>query len=116
MNLICINCPKGCHMIVEEVDGEVKVSGNSCPRGVIYATNELKNPLRTLTTTVAVESKDHRRLPVISSSPLPKGKLLDVMKQLKGVEVKAPVHMGDVIVKDVLGLNADIIASKSIEQ
>ncbi|MBP5279998.1 MAG: DUF1667 domain-containing protein [Erysipelotrichaceae bacterium] len=116
MNLICINCPKGCHMIVEEVDGEVKVSGNSCPRGVIYATNELKNPLRTLTTTVAVESKDHHRLPVISSSPLPKGKLLDVMKQLKGVEVKAPVHMGDVIVKDVLGLNADIIASKSIEQ
>ena len=116
MNLICINCPKGCHMIVEEVDGEVKVSGNSCPRGVIYATNELKNPLRTLTTTVAVKSKDHRRLPVISSSPLPKGKLLDVMKQLKGVEVKAPVHMGDVIVKDVLGLNADIIASKSIEQ
>ena len=116
MNLICINCPKGCHMIVEEVDGEVKVSGNSCPRGVIYATNELKNPLRTLTTTVAVESKDHRRLPVISSSPLPKGKLLDVMKQLKGVEVKAPVHIGDVIVKDVLGLNADIIASKSIEQ
>ena len=116
MNLICINCPKGCHMIVEEVDGEVKVSGNSCPRGVIYATNELKNPLRTLTTTVAVESKDHRRLPVISSSPLPKGKLLDVMKQLKGIEVKAPVHMGDVIVKDILGLNADIIASKSIEQ
>ncbi len=116
MNLICINCPKGCHLVVEEVNGEVKVSGNSCPRGVTYAVNELKNPLRTLTTTIAIDSGNCARLPVISSSPLPKGKIMDAMKELKGVCVKAPVHMGDVIIKDILGLNSDIIASKSIER
>ena len=116
MNLICINCPKGCHLTVEENAGEIRVSGNSCPRGMTYAINEMTNPLRTLTTTVAVVSKNHSRLPVISSKPLPKGKLMDVMKELKGVEIKAPVHMGDVIIKDILGLNLDIVASKSIEE
>ena len=41
---------------------------------------------------------------------------MDVMKQLKGLEVKAPVHLGDVLVKDVLGLGSDIIASKTVEE
>ena len=41
-------------------------------------------------------------------------KRVDVMKELKGVKTKAPVHMGDVVVTDVLGLGVDIIASKSI--
>ena len=116
MNLICINCPKGCHLVVEELDGEIKVSGNTCPRGVTYGVNEMRNPLRTLTTTIAIDSVNCARLPVISSSPLPKGRVMDVMKKLKGVSIKAPVHMGDVIIKDVLGLGSDIIASKSIEQ
>ena len=114
MNLICINCPRGCHLQVEKDGDKIKVSGNACPRGYTYAYNEMTHPLRTLTSTVEVESKDQRRLPVISSSPLPKGRIMDVMKELKGVKTKAPVKMGDVIVADVLGLGVDIIASKSI--
>lgn len=116
MNLICISCPRGCHLTVEKVGEEVKVTGNSCPRGVVYATNELIDPKRTLTTTVAIVAKHVCRLPVISSSPLPRDRVMDVMKQLKGLEVKAPVHLGDVLVKDVLGLGSDIIASKTVEE
>ncbi len=114
MNLICINCPRGCHLTVEKVNDEIKVTGNACPRGVTYATNELVNPLRTLTTTVAIDSENCVRLPVMSSKPLPKGKIMDVMKALKDTKVKAPVHMGDVILGNVLSLDADIVASKSV--
>jgi len=116
MNLICISCPRGCHLTVEKVGDEVKVTGNSCPRGVVYATNELIDPKRTLTTTVAIDSKKAMRLPVISSTPLPKDRVMDVMKELKGFEAKAPVRLGDVLVKDVLGLGSDIVASKTIEE
>ena len=116
MKLICINCPRGCHLQVERNGEEIAVSGNACPRGYTYAYSEMTNPLRTLTTTVAIDSQRCRRLPVISSCPLPKGRIMDAMKELKGVSVRAPVAMGDVIVKDILGLNADIIASKSIEE
>ena len=61
-------------------------------------------------------SKKHFRLPVITSTPIPKGKIMDVIKALKDVEVKAPIKLNDVVVKNVAGLDADIIASKTIEE
>ena len=116
MNLICINCPKGCHLSVERINDEIVVTGNTCPRGKTYAINELTNPLRTITTTVILESENEERLPVITSSQIPKGKMMDVMKALKGVSVKAPVNINDVIVKDILHLGVDIVACKSVEK
>ena len=116
MNLICINCPRGCHLSVERVGEEIRVSGNACPRGHTYAVNELVNPLRTLTTTVAIISEKQKRLPVISSSPLPKGKIMEAMKELKDVSAKAPVHLGETVYQNILGLGIDIVASKTIEK
>ena len=116
MNLICINCPRGCHLTVEKVNDEIVVTGNFCPRGEVYATNELVNPLRTLTTTVDIESERYSRLPVISSEPLPRGRIMDAMKSLKEIRIKAPVKIGDVIVENILDLGVDIIASKTIEK
>ena len=37
--LICITCPKGCHLRVDEEKG-FAVTGNSCPRGAEYGRNE----------------------------------------------------------------------------
>lgn len=116
MKLVCINCPRGCNLEVTNINGEIKVTGNSCPRGEQYAINEMTNPLRTVTTTIAIKSQIYDRLPVITSSPVPKGKIMDVCKALKGVEVNAPIKMGDAVVKNILGLDVDIIASKSIEK
>lgn len=115
MKLICINCPRGCHLEVEQ-GTEIKVTGNACPRGFTYAVSEITNPLRTLTTTVAIRSQSHHRLPVISSEPLPKGKIMAAMKALKGLQVQAPVEMGEVVLADILGLGIDIVASRSIEK
>ena len=116
MNLICINCPRGCHLSVEKVGEEIRVEGNACPRGYTYAVSELTNPLRTLTTTVEIKSDTQMRLPVISSAPLPKGRIMEAMKALKDVKVEAPVHMGDPVYKNILDLGIDILASRSIEK
>lgn len=114
MNLICINCPKGCHLSIENIDGKFVVTGNSCPRGEKYAIEEMSNPVRTLTTTLKINSIKYERLPVISSKPLPKDKIMDAMKALKGIEVNAPIKLGDAVVKNILDLDVDILASKSI--
>ncbi|MBQ6559657.1 MAG: DUF1667 domain-containing protein [Erysipelotrichaceae bacterium] len=114
MKLVCINCPRGCHLLVEKQGDQIKVEGNACPRGVTYATNEMTNPLRTLTTTVPILSDTCQRLPVITSKPIPRDLQFEVIRALKDVRVNAPVHYGEVIVKDVLNLNSDIIASKTI--
>jgi len=111
MNLTCIVCPRGCQLEVEKVNDEVVVKGNNCSRGVVYGKNELLNPLRTLTTTIHA---DDQYLPVITSGPIPKDMMFEVLKEIKKVKVNLPIHMNDVIIKNVLNLNVDIIASKSI--
>ena len=111
--LICINCPRGCRL---KVDDDFNVTGNFCPRGAIYAKNELTHPVRTLTSTVKVQSTLERRLPVKSSEPLPKEKVFDAVKELDQVSVKTPVHIGDVIIENVAQTGVNIVATKNIEK
>ncbi len=111
--LICIGCPRGCHLKVDEENG-YKVTGNSCPVGAEYGANELRNPTRTLTTTVAITGGRHHSLPVKTDKPLPKGLLFEAMEALRNVTVQAPVKMGDVIVKDILGTGVNIIATRDM--
>ena len=51
---------------------------------------------------------------VKTKEDIPKGKIFDIMKDLKGVKVQAPVHIGDVIISDVAGTGVDIIATKNV--
>ena len=111
--LICINCPRGCRL---KVDDDFNVTGNFCPRGVIYAKNELTHPVRTLTSTVKVQSTLERRLPVKSCEPLPKEKVFEAVKELDKVLVQVPVHIGDVVVKNVAGTGINIVSTKNIEK
>lgn len=111
--LICITCPRGCHLTV---DDNMNVTGNFCPRGKAYAIAELTHPVRTLTSTVKVESKDNPRVPVKSNNPLPKELIFKAMEEIDKVSVKAPIHIGDVIIKDVCGSGVDIIATKNISK
>lgn len=111
--LICIICPRGCRL---EVDDNLNVTGNSCPRGVIYAKNELTHPTRTLTSTVRIISKEEALLPVKSKDPLPKEKIFAAMEIINRTCVKAPIKIGDVIIKDILNLGVDIVASKDIDR
>ena len=111
--LICIGCPKGCNLKVDEENGYA-VTGNSCPIGAEYGANELKNPTRVLTSTVRIIGGLHDCLPVRTNKPIPKPLLLQAMAELKNVEVKSPVRMGDVIVNNILDTGADVIATRNM--
>ena len=81
--MICIVCPKGCRLQVDErPDGEIIVMGNGCNRGIPYAKKELTNPTRVITSTVKIKGGIHKRLPVKTSTDIPKGLNFDVMKEL----------------------------------
>lgn len=111
--LICIVCPKGCRLSVDDENG-YKVSGNGCKRGEEYGKMELINPVRVITSTVCVESTTHSRCPVKTSTAIPKALIGEAMKTLDGLKIKAPVKYGQVIVKDVCGTDADFIAVREI--
>ncbi len=115
--LTCINCPMGCQLSVELEDGVVKsVTGNTCPRGDAYARTEVVNPVRTVTSTCIVEGGDKPRVSVKTASPIPKGKIDEVMKDINAVRAEAPVKIGDVLVKNTAGTGVDVIATRNIEK
>ena len=111
--LICIVCPKGCHLKVDEENGYA-VTGNSCVRGAEYGKKELVNPTRVITSTVKVQGGALRRVSVKTSSDIPKGEIFRAMALLEDVTVQAPVAIGDVVVKDLLGLGVDFVATKNV--
>lgn len=114
--LICIGCPLGCPVTVTMDAGEVvKVEGNTCKRGDDYARKEVTNPTRIVTSTVMVEGGCDVTVPVKTRSDIPKGKIFDCVKALKGVTVQAPVQIGDVIVADAAGTGVDVIATSNVK-
>ena len=114
--LTCIGCPMGCPLTVV-MNGEevVSVTGNTCKRGGVYARKEVTNPTRIVTTTVRVAGGSIDMVSVKTREDIPKGKIFDCVKALKGIEVPAPVHIGDVILKNVADTGVDIVATKNVE-
>ncbi len=111
--LICIVCPKGCHLKVDEAQN-YKVTGNGCERGIAYGQKELTNPTRVLTSTVKIAGAVTPRLPVKTDRDIPKQTLLRAMEELSRITVNAPVHLGDVVLRNLLGLGVNLIATKTM--
>lgn len=115
-NLTCIGCPLGCAIAVEMENNEIlRVSGNTCKRGDIYARNEVTHPTRIVTSTVRVNGGTIPMVSVKTQSDIPKEKIMDIMKCLESISIDAPISIGDIIVEDAAGTSVNIIATKNIE-
>lgn len=117
----CTTCPTECLLTVEverDANGAVEavrsVTGNSCPRGDKFAHQELTCPMRVLTTTVAVSGGDETLLPVRTAEAIPLALHAQAMELIRGLVVKAPIRMGDVVLEDLLHTGIDLIASMDI--
>lgn len=114
--LICISCPLGCPMTVF-VDGEkIEVKGNTCPRGEEYAKKEILSPARIVTSSVRVNNGKIPMVSVKTEHDVPKGKIMDIMKEIRQVGVYAPVKIGDVIIENCGGTGVCVIATKNVEE
>ena len=110
--IICIGCPMGCRIAMESENGGVTVRGNACPRGERYARQELLAPMRTVTGTVPIVG-ENRRVAVKTSKPIPKERIFEVMRAIHACEAKPSAQIGDILIPNVCGTEADIIASSN---
>ena len=93
----------------------ISVTGHTCKRRDVHAHKEVTNPTRIVTSTVTVEGGKDVTVPVKTRTDVPKGKIFDCIKALKGVAVKAPVRIGDVIVANAADTGVDFIATGNVE-
>ena len=111
--LICIVCPKGCHLQVDEDNGYA-VTGNGCPRGAEYGKAELTHPTRVVTSTVRCAGGLYPRCPVKTDRPIPKAMMFAVMEELNRVEVSAPAPLGTVVIENVCGTGANVVTCRPL--
>ncbi len=114
--LICIGCPMGCPLTVTMEGNEVtEVKGNTCPKGDAYARKEVTNPTRIVTTTVKVAGGKVPMINVKTAQDIPKGKIFECVAALRGLEIQAPVKIGDIVLENVAGTGVNIVAAGNVE-
>lgn len=111
--MTCISCPLGCQLEVE-IGENIIVSGNKCKRGEEYAKNEITNPKRIITSTVKVLGGDRPLVSVKTDREVPKSLIFEIMKEINKAEAVAPVEIGDIIIENVLGTGANVVATSKV--
>lgn len=120
----CIMCPQGCEIHVElpedagaaPIKGTYPITGNRCPKGAAYVTQEIEAPMRNVATSILVEDGELPLASVRLTKPIPLERLFDVMDEIKKVKVSAPVQEGTIVIPDVLGLGSDVMVTKTVER
>lgn len=113
----CVICPIGCEIDVELKDGDVvSTEGSKCAKGKEFVSQELEEPMRILTTTIRMKGAKWAMLPVRTDKPIPKRLLFSVIEDLASIELLAPVKMSDVIIRDIAGTDANIVATRNMKR
>ena len=70
---------------------------------------------RIVTSTVKVVNGTSGTVSVKTKEDIPKDKIFACIRAMKEITVPAPVHIGDVILRDVAHTGVDMIATKNVE-
>ena len=113
--ITCIECPKGCSLSVDIENCRVReVTGAECPKGKPYAVSEVENPARILTSTVLTQGLSIKMCPVRTDKPIPKAKISDAIFEARKIKINKPVRIGDIIIRNFLGLGVNLIATRDV--
>ncbi len=116
MELVCIVCPNGCRLTVEQENGNTKVVGARCKRGENFAITEMTCPMRSVTSSVKTTVSGFPVVSVKTDGEIPKDKIFDLMKLLSTVVLEERVKIGTVILKDVFGTGVNVITTTEMNE
>lgn len=113
--ITCIACPIGCRLVIQpSEEGGYWIEGYTCLKGKQYAEQEMRDPKRLLTSTVKIRNGFLARLPVKTDQPIPKQEIFPAMQLLSELCIEAPVKMGQILIADLFGSGANIVATRDM--
>lgn len=112
--MVCIVCPNGCLLHIEEEGTALNISGHKCKKGLEFAKTEAMAPMRSVCSTVRTIFEETPVLPVKTSRDIPKDLIFSVMDELRNVTVRERIGNGDIVISHICGTDADIIATSNI--
>ncbi len=113
--IICLGCPKGCHLhCTGKAGGEIAVEGSDCERGEDYGREEMTDPKRTVTAVVRTRSAQVPYAPIKTSAPLGKGLIRPLLRTIYSLELPVPLAMGEVVIADFEGSGVDVVVTRPV--
>ena len=114
----CIVCPNGCTISAEYEENleNIRLEGAMCKRGEAYVRQELTDPRRTIASSVLVTGGVSDLVSVRLTAPIPLGGIFEAMELIRALKVPAPVRAGDVLIRNILGTDSDVIATRTVEK
>lgn len=111
MEMVCVVCPNGCRLKVDNSAEGVKVAGAKCKRGEAFAQTELANPMRSVTSSVKTTVKNYPVVSVRTDGEIPKSKIFDLIKELSEFTLDKKVPIGTILIKNVLNTGINVITT-----
>jgi len=113
--MTCVLCPVGCELVVgRDSEAGVQVQGYQCDKGVPFAIEEVLRPRRNLATSLPVRGTVAGLVSVRLSRTVPREMLFPILAEIARLRPEAPIRRGQVLIADVLGTGADVIATRSV--
>ena len=69
-----------------------------------------------LTTTVKIKSETSCLLPVRTDKPIAQDRLKKAMKKVSKLLVKAPINVGDVVLRNFIEKGVNLVSTKTVER
>ena len=113
--LTCILCPVGCELEVDRAGDNLEVRGNQCDKGIGFAEEEILHPTRNLATSVPLRGTASQMVSVRLSGPVPRDMIFPVLAEIAVLRPERPVRRGQVLIPNVLGTGADVIATRTVK-
>lgn len=118
--MMCITCPIGCRLTVEvDASGSIRVTGNGCARGVVYAEAEMRSPKRVVTFSVRAAASSRAAgstmVPCKTKEAFPKERIPELIEELRKLRAELPIKTGDPLLRDALGTGIDVVATMSVD-
>jgi len=108
MDTTCIKCPVGCTLHITKKNNQIIVTGNACPRGKEYGTQEMLSPMRMLTTVKAIPNGT---ITLRTTRDIPKSLYIDILKAVKTAKIKARYKVGEIFLSNVCNTGTDLIVT-----
>jgi CxxC motif-containing protein len=113
--LTCILCPVGCGLDVSRVGDHLEVRGNECDKGLDFAADEVLHPKRNLATSIPAMGTSACMISVRLTAGVPRDMIFPILAEIAKLRPALPVKRGQVLIANVMGTGADVIATRTVE-
>ncbi|MBL8097179.1 MAG: DUF1667 domain-containing protein [Anaerolineales bacterium] len=112
---LCTGCQLHCRLeVTHEGDAVHAVQGNRCKRGLDLAHGRIIAKAADFTLALRVTGGSVARVEAQATEPVTPDVARAVAVAVRRLSVQAPIHFGDVLVRDAAGLGVDLVATGAV--